>query len=289
MAERLGRLGEAELERALRDLGQHLAYPPTPNLVLPVRQRLAQRPARRLPWSGWWPVGRRFAVALAALLALASAALLAFEPGARTAVAERLGLRGVWIERLPLVPAPTPTATAAPTPLPTPTSIPLGARLELGEVLPLQEARARVPYPVVVPSLPELGAPDEVYLSPVPAGGQVALVYRARPGLPPASETGVGLLLTQFVARPGTLNSGVLGKGAGPDTRIEETVVNGGRGVWLEGQPHLLFLSDARGQLRQEPVRLAGNVLLWEQGELTLRLEAAISKAEALRIATSVR
>ena len=38
-----------------------------------------------------------------------------------------------------------------------------------------------------------------------------------------------------------------------------------------------------------ETVRLAGNVLLWERKSLVLRLEAAIPKATALRIAASTR
>ena len=65
--------------------------------------------------------------------------------------------------------------------------------------------------------------------------------------------------------------------------------MNGGRGVWLEGAPHLLVVPDARGQFRQDRVRLAGNVLLWEQNGLLLRLEGAFSRDEALAIAASVR
>jgi hypothetical protein len=40
--------------------------------------------------------------------------------------------------------------------------------------------------------------------------------------------------------------------------------------------------------MQSEQVRLAGNVLLWERGTRTLRLEADVSKAEALAIAASV-
>ncbi len=268
-------LDHTALEAALRDVGSHLAYPPTPDLATAVRRRLAARPApSRRSWAAWLPLHRRLAVALAALLVLAGAAL-AFSPEARTAVAERLGLRGVWIEHLPWMPTPPPGT--------------VGPNLDLGDRVTLEEARARVGFPVLLPTLPELGAPDEVYLGSGPAGGQVALVYWTRPGLPPASETGVVLLLVEFRAGPGTLSSGVLGKGLGLDTRIAEVAVNGGRGVWIEGAPHLLFLPDARGQFRQEPVRVAGNVLLWEQGELTLRIEGALSQDKALRIAASVR
>lgn len=36
-------------------------------------------------------------------------------------------------------------------------------------------------------------------------------------------------------------------------------------------------------------MRLAGNILIWEQGNLTLRLESDLPKGEALRIAESMR
>ena len=45
--------GEQDLERALADLGRELAYPPTPQLAVVVRQRLAEesaRPSRRWRW-----------------------------------------------------------------------------------------------------------------------------------------------------------------------------------------------------------------------------------------------
>jgi hypothetical protein len=163
--------------------------------------------------------------------------------------------------------------------------VPAGAHLRLGQALALAEARARVAFPVLTPDLPELGAPDEVYLSDPPAGGQVTLVYRAGPGRPVAAgETGVALLLAQFRAL-----DIFVGKGLGPGTRLEELTVNGGRGYWIEGGPHLLVYRDASGAVRDEMTRLAGNVLLWEQGGQTLRLEGALTKEAALRVAASLR
>jgi hypothetical protein len=38
-----------------------------------------------------------------------------------------------------------------------------------------------------------------------------------------------------------------------------------------------------------ETIRLAGNVLLWERGELTLRIESGLTKEGAVRVAASVR
>jgi hypothetical protein len=150
----------------------------------------------------------------------------------------------------------------------------------------LADAQARVQYRILLPRLPELGAPDEVYAGSAPPGGQVALVYRARPGLPQTAQTGVAVLLTQF---RGELEPGYVGKMLGPDTRLEPVTIDGRRGYWIEGTPHVFFYRDATGQVRDESIRLAGNVLLWEQGDLTVRLESALTKDEALRIAASVR
>jgi hypothetical protein len=290
MAERLISLSEPELERALVDLGHQLAYPTTPALAARVRQEVARRPARSPSlWETWLPNQRRLAVALVALIALA-AAVLAISPEARTAVAERLGLRGVLIREVPAVPTPLPTAPgaaaspqAAASPGVAAAAPSAGARLALGQPLTLEQVRGRVTFQVPLPGV--LGPPDEVYLLDQPPGGQVALVYAPRPDLPQANTTGVGVLLTAF---QGTVPSGIVGKGIPPGTRIEEVRVNGGRGYWIEGDPHTFVYLDSRGQGRTETTRLAGNVLIWEQSQLTLRLESALAKDEVLRIARSV-
>jgi hypothetical protein len=263
MAEQRWSPTEAELERALRDLGARLAYPPTPPLAGAVRRRLDQAPERSPWWS--WLTRRRLALALVALLLLIGATLALF-PEARTAVAERLGLRGVSIEFVPAVPTPTPTATPTPTPTPaatalptptpapTPTPRPVNERLNLGRPTTLAEARARAPYPIAVPSLPTLGQPDGIYLDDAPPERPLAFVYLARPGLPTAGETGVALLLIQL---RGDIPQPIIGKGAGPNTRIEQLTLNGAPAFWLEGDPHEVFYRDAAGQIRNETVRLA--------------------------------
>jgi hypothetical protein len=82
--------------------------------------------------------------------------------------------------------------------------------------------------------------------------------------------------------------AGIFGKGIPPGTRIDEVKVNGGPGYWIEGDPHTIFYLDSRGQGRTETTRLASNVLLWEQNQLTLRIESALPKDQVLRIADSV-
>lgn len=58
---------------------------------------------------------------------------------------------------------------------------------------------------------------------------------------------------------------------------------------WLTGTPHLFWYTDATGAVTMERIRLAGNTLLWSQGGLVFRLESALPRAAALRIAASVR
>ena len=264
-------LSYAELERVLVEIGQQLDYPPTPDLAAKVQRRLAvqEMPApARVPWA-WalrWPSVRRWALALVALL-VAAAALLAFSPEARSVVAQRLGLRGVVI-----------TQVSAVTPLP------VGGPLNLGRPTTLEAAASAVAWRIEVPQ--SLGAPDEVYLTDLPPGGQVALVYRPRPDLPAASTTGVGVLITEFQA---SLPGGApVGKGLPPGTRLESVTVNAREGYWMEGALHVMFMfQNTRGQYESETTRLAANVLLWEDGPLTLRLEGAMSKDAALAIAAS--
>jgi len=114
----------------------------------------------------------------------------------------------------------------------------------------------------------------------------VSLVYRARAGIPPAAETGAALLITQFRAQVDEelIEKKLLGTG----TSVDLVTIAGEDGFWLEGQPHVLYFQDPEGMRIEQSVRLAGNVLLWERGDLTLRIEGDISMEEAVRIAESM-
>jgi hypothetical protein len=271
---------ELDLDAALADLAASLQFPPTPDLAAAVAARLegapapASVPARRRPlgWlaglAGW----RRLAVAgmVAALLA---AAVLVASPQTREAVARRLGLRGVEIR----LGGPPPTATTG-----RPGRIDLG----LGQRVSLEQARRLVDFPVLVPTTAGLERPDAVFADRrLPAGGRVDLVYRARPGLPASPFTDVGLLLTQF---RGGLTPDFVKKVTRMGV-VEEVSVGGEPGYWFTGEPHFFTYRDADGVFREEQTRLAGNTLIWQRGELTLRLEAQVSKEQALAIAGSLR
>ncbi|HUQ17596.1 MAG TPA: hypothetical protein VM070_07395, partial [Candidatus Saccharimonadales bacterium] len=149
----------------------------------------------------------------------------------------------------------------------------------------LDDARARAGYPLAVPTDQTLGLPDEIYLRALRAGAsQVTLVYRQRAGIPVSPFAGVSAVV---VFLPGTLEPGILGKVAGPGTTIQQLTVNGGPGAWISGQPHQIYYRSVGG-FETDDLRLAGNTLVWQQGPTTVRIEAAVDQATALRIAASM-
>jgi hypothetical protein len=241
-----------ELELALRNLGGSLDWPVEPELEQGVLRRIREAPVRRRL------VSRRPLVIAFAVLAVAAGALFAV-PQTRGAILEFFHLRGVTIERveeLPTVPVQS------------------GLGTFLGDPVALSQARERADFDVVVPEA--LGEPDEVYFQDgPPPGGMVSFVY--------GTKDDPRALFTQFAGRVDE----IIFKKVAPDTKVEAVTVDGQPGYWLEGA-HFFSYLDRHGDMESEQVRLAGNVLLWERGTRTLRLEADISKEEALRIAASV-
>jgi hypothetical protein len=193
---------------------------------------------------------RPVALALAVLVVAIGAALAV--PAARTAILDWLGLRGVHIVRVDKLPP-----------------APVIGNLDLGRPVTFAEARRRAPW-LRVPD----DAPDRVYLSSAIPGGKVTLLW--------GTPTSVRLLLTEFRAQEAFIEKLIQ-----PDAKVEPVKV-GDIGVWLE-DPHVLLFHDRDGRLRQNTARLAGKTLLWQQGDVTLRLEGTLSKEDALRIARSAQ
>lgn len=276
-------LDDLTLEQALGDIGRRLAYAPPADLRRSVLARLATTPAPRTPW--WIRIaaprhGLRPALAAFAVLLLALALAV---PAVRTAAGEILRIGGIDIFRAPAPSAPVSPAPARPSPSGTirPSPTPL-----FGLPVTLEEARARTGYAFAVPTDQVLALPDEVYLRALPGGAtQVTLVYRQRGGIPVSPFAGVSAVV---VFLPGTLEPGALGKVAGPGTTIELLTVNGGPGAWISGQPHQIYYRSGGG-FEFDELRLAGNTLVWQQGPTTVRIEAAVDQATALRIAGSMR
>jgi hypothetical protein len=278
MASRLARGPDEDLERALRELGGSVPFPAERDLAGPVGARLrAQGPSR--PSVVRMPVRLRPARTLRRAVVLA-AALLVLAAG--IAVAGRLGLPGVRVIFSKTPPTVAPTSPSPTQGSPTP-SVP-GSALGLGDRVTLQEARGSVSFPVRVPSPAGLGAPDFVYRAFDVPDGRVSLVYTPRPGFP-TSVDGVGILVTQF---RGQTERDLLVKVAGPGTRVQHVRVHGYPGLWISGAPHEIYYLGPGGGIERDTVRLSGNVLVWQEGGVILRLEGASRLAQALRVADSM-
>ena len=131
----------------------------------------------------------------------------------------------------------------------------------------------------------QLGAPDEVWIDRSNGTDVVWLAYRPRAGLPEALATGYGALLAQAEQ---SVEEGMWAtKFAEPNTKIERVELGTGRALWVQGT-HYVGLSDDDGRMTVDRLRLSDNVLLWERGRVTLRLESALGRDDSLRLARSV-
>lgn len=238
----------AELELELRRLGAELSWPETPALAPRVRARLEVAEPPRR-----LRLDRR-ALAVALAVVVLFGAVMAVPP-ARSAILDWLGFGGVEIRRVSELP-----------------EVPAGGRLVLGERVSLEEARRRSGHPVLVPAA--AGRPDAVFVATFLPGQPVALVYG------PLEQP--RLLVLQFRAAP------LIQKTLSAETRAEAVSVRGAEGLWIEGPRHTFLLRTLERDAVADTQRLAGNTLLWSRGELTLRIEGDLSRAEALRIAESV-
>ncbi|MEZ0239209.1 MAG: hypothetical protein ACAH65_00280 [Chloroflexota bacterium] len=268
---------EDELGAALRDLGSALTEdrPSGVDLARAARLRIeAASPTR----SGrrWWafPVvrlGRGTALAIVALLLLAA-----------VVAAIGFGLPGIRI----VAPPPTASPVAPATAVPTPTAaaidgVPLGAAIDVAGI------DAAAGFHVRLPSLPELGAPTGAYVEPRAGPIIVSVTFASSETLPAPSGGSIGLVITALQAQIGDQPS--LIKEAEPGTTIDAVDVDGHAGFWIAGAPHRLVYVLPDGDHVSDPVRLVGNVLAWNDGEVTYRIEGAPDLPRALRIAASMR
>jgi hypothetical protein len=260
-------LSDAErtvLERELLAIGS-AAFPRTRSLAPAVIARLRERRSAR----PWWVSLAPAAVALVAIVV----GVILLVPGAASTARELLRLPGIAVFRGPDATAPAPAQS--------PAGLSEGTR-----VATIAEAEARAGFRPLVPSDARLRGPDEITVRTLPGATEIDLAYGPRAGIPVSSFAGVSVLVTEV---QGTLEPALLGKVLPPGARLEEVSVAGGRGIWIEGAPHLFFYRSRSGTPVEGTLRLAGNVLLWEQAGLLLRIEAQLQRDEVLRIAATVR
>lgn len=256
---------DADLRAGLARLSAALAVEPASDELVPaVLTRIESLPT---------PKSARLTVALAAgadllrrnwrqATAVAVAVLiglLAVTPaGAR--IAEWFGIGGVQIVQEP---GAAPAASAAPDP----------ASADGFVELSLDEARARVTFPLVVPT--ELGPPSRVLIGP--GDRVVSMVWT---GGDPASPAGSAVRLDQLAGQP---DYGVVKKFY---EDVQFATLDGGDAIWLR-IPHPLVYTDTAGDEFTEQSRIAGPTLIWQRMPVTLRLEGIDSLQRALMIAGS--
>lgn len=280
----------AALERALVALAPAIDLPsdPGPAFAVDVRRRLEAEPESVLRRVAWPSLGRRmppvgrparrsFVVALAVVVLAAAAA-----------AAATLGVRGIRIvfgpPSAPPAPATAPSGGPATSVAPTLPTPPLGQLLITGRHVTLEEARRLVSFRVWLPFAPGLARP-EVYLDEEVPGGMVELVYPASPGLPAVGDGGVGMVLSELVGR---VDRPSLQKFVFGGATVEEVTVGGAPGLWVEGVHEIGYLGP-QGQFLVGTLRLSDSALLWQRGDVTLRLESGLPKGAAVTLGASVR
>jgi hypothetical protein len=240
------------IERELTTLAGTIDWPETPDVASVVARRVATPPPRRARRAH-----RRLAIALALILA-ALLAVLAVPP-ARTAILDWLGIGGARIVRVDELPA------LAPRP---------GLEI-LGDPVTLAAARSRAGFRFAAPPRDE-PVPDEIRVTP---GLRVSYVWR--------DGDRVRLLVTQF---PGSVaDPGLLKKLAGQGTVVEPFVLDRDPAAWIEGGPHVVYFVAPDGNVRDDEGWLAGNTLLVDRNGVTLRIEGAVDRGDAVDLARAMR
>ena len=140
-----------------------------------------------------------------------------------------------------------------------------------GAFVCVSEAERRIGFDLILPPLDR--RPARAYV----IGYSIATVL--------LRSHGRTVLLSEFPS----FGEDALKKLAVKGTVIEPVDVRGKPGLWIEGGPHVLTWMDRETGYRERPILVKGNVLLWLRGGRTLRLEARLSKPEALELARSIR
>jgi hypothetical protein len=251
MSARLRAMSDDELGDALA--GLDLDWPPTPDLAASVTAA-ARRPAPRavrLPL----PRSRKILLIAAAIVVLlagaAVAAKIVFDIGA---VVLRV--------------TPDPRTNPSPT-----------ATIPFGEPITRAEAARLLGSELALPS--SLGPPDRLWadelLTETDEVVRVTAAWEPGPGLPAIDGSRFGAVLMRFEGDTDQAFKDVFES----TDDLETATVNGQDAYWTTG-PHVIQLLTSEGIVH---ARVEGNVLLWRDGVYTMRLETALPKAQAVRIA----
>jgi len=256
---------DMDFETQLRSIASGMEYPPTPDIAGAAAARL------RVPHTR--SISRIYARSL--VLALVLLASLLLIPSVRAAVIEFIQIGVVRIFRAEPTPVPqeSPATKMPVTATPSATLPSLLPFLEqmAGETT-LQAAQKVTEYPILLPAYPSgLGEPDRVFVQDA-EGPMTILVW-----LDPQQPDQVKMSL-HFIPE----GSWAVEKFS--PRAIDETRVNGNPAVWALG-PYPMMLQN--GDMKVWRL-VNGHVLIWENGEVTYRLETDLSMEEAVKIAESL-
>ncbi len=258
--------GGLDLEDELRHLGRRLAMPePANGTVSAVLARIDREPPPadadlRQRVGAWVERLRNRWRAVGVVVVCGVLAVLAVSP-AGAAIRDWLGFGAVVIEQQ------QPPASTSPA-LPPDGSQVEGTEVE-GTAMSLEQARASVRYPVVVPAA--LGEPDRVTVAP--DGRMVTLVW-LRPAAGPIRLDQIDGSLSPYYVKKYYDD-------------VSFTVVDRGEALWF-ARSHPIVVLDPDGTERTESARASGPTLLWQRPGVTLRLEGAADQRSAVSIAESL-
>lgn len=255
------------LVKLLQEAARDAAFPETPPLAERVRTRIERgpRPIAPVVLPRTRPPLLRPVLVAALAVAVALAVTLALSVTARRAVADLLGVAGIRV-----------TFGDDPPSSPRPPG-----RVRFGERVSRAAASERAGFRVSIPAA--VAAEPALYFdASVGDRGMVSVVYPRGAG----TLADVDLLLSQFVA---SVPEEYVKKLVTMGSDVTYTDVEGLPAFWIAGTPHFFFYEERDGEVRRETVRLAGDVLVWEEGGVTYRVEGARSLEDARRIAESLR
>jgi hypothetical protein len=259
MTERLRRLDDDGLGRALATAGRDLEWPPGPDVTSRVSAAIVDherhpslaRPRLTLPRR------RRTVLLLVAGLVLLAAAAVA----AKVVI----DLGALTIDTIPGRPTALPTVVAGgPT---------------FGHRTTLDGAEREAGFPAQVPAA--LGDPDAVWVDATDDGSRIVLAWTANGTLPPIDGLPWGAALYAFRGQMEQAAKSVFVDG----NTFEEATVAGHHAIWITG-PHELDLVTGDGTYARYLV--TGNVLVWESDGVVLRLETSLDLQAAVRVAESI-
>lgn len=262
-----------DVDAALRSLAASLDGPPAPDYAARVLAVLGDenaaphprfRRARRVP---------RLLVAAAVLLLAVVATTLAV-PATRHTLASWFGFPGIDIRSAP--------SSAARPSAPGPVPLRAGRQVTLEQAGTATRGRLRLPSGA--------GPPDRVLEYRDEGATVITLAYLTAPGLEPTPDTGFALLVTEVFDAGEPLLVKMMQTGA-TSTQVQ---VHDAAGVFIRGPQELMILDHTRVRHGEEVLhevvpRESADTIIWADADGTYRIEADMSRAQAISLAEGVR